>query len=76
MKTYTVIGGVNGVGKSSLTGVLKSLLYDMGMMIDCETREDADVTAESCLEKQLSKPRKRIIISACFTLPCPLRRKA
>lgn len=51
MKTYTVIGGVNGVGKSSLTGVLKNLLYDMGMIIDCETREDADATAESCLEK-------------------------
>lgn len=33
MKTYTVIGGVNGVGKSSLTGVLKSLLYDMGMIM-------------------------------------------
>ena len=50
MKTYTVIGGVNGVGKSSLTGVLKNLRYDMGMIIDCETREDADVTAENCLE--------------------------
>ena len=42
---------MNGVGKSSLTGVLKSLLYDMGMIIDCETREDTDATAESCLEK-------------------------
>lgn len=51
MKTYTVIGGVNGVGKSSLAGVLKSLLYDMGMIIDCETCEDADVAGERCLEK-------------------------
>lgn len=50
MKTYTVIGGVNGVGKSSLTGVLKNLRYDMGMIIDCETRKDADRTAENCLE--------------------------
>ena len=24
MKTYTIIGGVNGTGKSSLSGVLKS----------------------------------------------------
>lgn len=25
MRTYTIIGGVNGVGKSSFTGVLKEL---------------------------------------------------
>lgn len=42
---------MNGVGKSSLAGVLKSLLYDMGMIIDCETCEDADVAGERCLEK-------------------------
>lgn len=61
MKTYTVIGGVNGVGKSSLTGVLKSLLYDMGMIIDCKTREDADVTAESCLEKGVDFTQETIL---------------
>ena len=26
MKTYTIIGGVNGCGKSSLTGVLRTEL--------------------------------------------------
>lgn len=36
MKTYTVIGGVNGVGKSSLTGVLKKERSDMGMIIDTD----------------------------------------
>ena len=30
MKIYTIIGGVNGVGKSSLTGVLASESNDLG----------------------------------------------
>ncbi|MEG2928261.1 MAG: hypothetical protein RR846_01820 [Oscillospiraceae bacterium] len=34
MKTYTIIGGVNGCGKSSLTGSLKIALRDMGIIID------------------------------------------
>ena len=34
MKTYTIVGGVNGCGKSSLTGVLKSLEPNMGIIID------------------------------------------
>ena len=34
MKLYTIIGGVNGVGKSSLTGVLKSRMTDLGVIVD------------------------------------------
>lgn len=34
MKTYTIIGGVNGVGKSSFNGVLKKQSTDLGIMID------------------------------------------
>lgn len=34
MKQYTIIGGVNGVGKSSLSGVLRRQLSDMGIIID------------------------------------------
>ena len=37
MRTYTIIGGVNGVGKSSFTGVLKERCTDLGTIID-ETR--------------------------------------
>ena len=40
MKYYTIIGGVNGVGKSSLTGVLKKQRTDMGMIIDTDMRPD------------------------------------
>ena len=41
MKNYTIIGGVNGVGKSSFTGVLKERSTDLGVI------EDVDkITAE------------------------------
>jgi len=36
MKTYTIIGGVNGAGKSSLTGVLKAERSDLGQIIDVD----------------------------------------
>lgn len=35
-KVYTIIGGVNGAGKSSLTGVLKKERDDLGMIIDID----------------------------------------
>lgn len=35
MKTYTIIGGVNGVGKSSFTGVKKESM-DLGVIIDVD----------------------------------------
>lgn len=36
MKTFTIIGGVNGAGKSSLTGVLRGQLHDLGIVIDVD----------------------------------------
>ena len=36
MKCYTIIGGVNGTGKSSLTGVLKAQRNDLGRIIDVD----------------------------------------
>ena len=36
MKIYTIVGGVNGTGKSSLTGVLKTQTTDMGVIIDVD----------------------------------------
>lgn len=36
MKYYTIIGGVNGVGKSSFTGVLKERSTDLGTIIDVD----------------------------------------
>lgn len=42
MKIYTIIAGVNGVGKSSLTGVLASENNDLGVIVDTDK-----ITAES-----------------------------
>ncbi len=36
MKMYTIVGGVNGVGKSSFTGVLKERTTDLGTIIDVD----------------------------------------
>lgn len=36
MKTYTIIGGVNGVGKSSISGVLSAENSDLGIIIDTD----------------------------------------
>ena len=36
MKIHTIIGGVNGVGKSSFTGVLRSRTTDLGTIVDVD----------------------------------------
>jgi len=36
MKYYTIIGGVNGTGKSSFTGVLKTQTTNLGVIIDVD----------------------------------------
>ncbi len=36
MKMYTIIGGVNGTGKSSLTGVLKAQTNELGVIVDVD----------------------------------------
>ena len=36
MKIYTIIGGVNGTGKISLTGVLKAQRNDLGVIVDVD----------------------------------------
>ena len=36
MKTYTIVAGVNGCGKSSLTGVLRTEVHNLGKIIDVD----------------------------------------
>ena len=36
MKFYTVIGGIDGTGRSSLTGVLKAQRTDLGVIVDVD----------------------------------------
>ena len=66
MKCYTIIGGVNGTGKSSLTGVLKTQTTDLGVIIDVDRiTAEAGVSAikggrialeriDDCLAKNIS----------------------
>lgn len=66
MRIYTIVGGVNGVGKSSFTGVLKERTTDLGTIIDVDritaelggnmlAGDRAALTKiDACIEKKLS----------------------
>ena len=65
MQIYTIIGGVNGCGKSSLTGALKAERSDLGLLIDVdklaaqlgspvEGGKAAVRKIDECLEKGIS----------------------
>lgn len=47
MKIYTIIAGVNGAGKSSLTGVLRTEMKNLGKVID------SIALIDECLEKEI-----------------------
>lgn len=49
MKTCTIIGGIDGVGKSSLLGVLRALRTDLGVVID-EKEKAASKRIETALK--------------------------
>ncbi len=65
MKTYTIVAGVNGCGKSSLTGVLRTEIDNLGKIIDVdkitaecganhiEGGKQAVAMIEECLEKEI-----------------------
>lgn len=65
MKTYTIVAGVNGCGKSSLTGVLRTEIDNLGKIIDVdkitlacggnaiEGAKQAISIIDDCLEKEI-----------------------
>ena len=65
MKTYTIVAGVNGCGKSSLTGVLRTEINNLGKIIDVdkitatcggnllEGGKKAVALIDECLEKEI-----------------------
>ena len=65
MKTYTIVAGVNGCGKSSLTGVLRTEIDNLGRVIDVdkitaacggnllEGGKKAVALIDACLEKEI-----------------------
>ncbi|MBQ7134290.1 MAG: hypothetical protein IJO20_07330 [Ruminococcus sp.] len=61
MKTYTIVAGVNGCGKSSLTGVLRTEIDNLGKIID------VDKLAVLCGKSPLEGGKKAIsIINDCL----------
>jgi len=65
MKIYTIVAGVNGCGKSSLTGVLRTEIDNLGKIIDVdkitaacggnllEGGKKAVALIDECLEKEI-----------------------
>ena len=65
MKTYTIVAGVNGCGKSSLTGVLRTEINNSGRIIDVDKitaacggdllvgGKKAVALIDECLEKEI-----------------------
>ena len=53
MKTCTIIGGIDGVGKSSLLGVLRAVRTDLGLVVD-EKEKAASERIETALTDGIS----------------------
>ncbi|WOC74165.1 hypothetical protein RX717_09000 [Intestinibacillus sp. NTUH-41-i26] len=68
MKTYTIIAGVNGAGKSSLTGVLRQEMDDLGVIIDVDKLAAAN-GGNNILAGRLAVARIRECLArgVCFT---------
>lgn len=69
MKTFTIIGGVNGTGKSSLTGVLKSQISDLGIIIDADKIAQEKTGGDNMKAGRLAVRRIRDCLNkgVCFT---------
>lgn len=69
MKTFTIIGGINGTGKSSLTGVLKGQLSDLGIIIDVDKLTATRAGGDNLKGGRIAVRRIRECIrkGVCFT---------
>lgn len=68
MKTYTIIAGVNGTGKSSLTGALKAQTKSLGTIIDTDKiTAEAGVSPLTGGKIALKKIRSCLDQGICFT---------
>ena len=53
MKICTIIGGIDGVGKSSLLGVLRAVRTDLGLVVD-EKEKAASERIETALKDEIN----------------------
>ena len=77
MKIYTIIAGVNGTGRSSLTGALKAERTDLGCIIDVDkltAQHGGDYLAagreaiekiDSCIERGVCFTKETTLSGAC-----------
>lgn len=61
MKTYTIVAGVNSCGKSSLTGVLRTEIDNLGKIIDADK-----ITAECNCNVIDDDKKETELIDECF----------
>ncbi len=61
MKLFTIIGGVNGVGKSSLSGVLSAESTELGQIIDTDK-----ITAELCGDRIAGGKKAIKLVNDCL----------
>ena len=68
MKVYTIIGGVNGTGKSSFTGVLKTQTTNLGVIIDVDKlTAQAEVSPLEGGKIALRRIKECLDKGVCFT---------
>ena len=87
MKIYNIIGGVNGAGKSSLTGSLKYQRSDLGTIIDVDKitaqlggdpltgGKAAVAKIRECMEKGSALRRKQRLPGTAPNAPPKKRKK-
>lgn len=61
MKTYSMIGGVNGVGKSSFSGVLSRKTNDLGVIVDTDK-----LNAQFCGDRIKGGKKAIALIDECL----------
>lgn len=80
MPMFTIVGGVNGAGKSSLSGVLKDCLDDLGVIVDpdkltAQLGGDEYAGGQAAVEKLQSCLEQRIDFTEESTLSGSFSRK-
>ena len=61
MKTYTIIAGVNGAGKSSLIGVLRKEITSLGEIVESIEMIDDCLEKEICFTQETTLSGHRIL---------------
>ena len=64
MKTYTIIGGADGTGKTSLLGVLRTARHDLGRVLSDESGAEECLAAGVCFTQETTLSGHRPAVMA------------